>query len=248
MKIALVSQARVGSTRFPEKVLKTFGEYSLLEIHLKNALRSSLATNFIVATTEEAKAYLIEEQAVANGWECFKGSTHDVLERFYYAVVSLKPNYIVRITADCPLIQPEVIDDLINFAKKNQFDYASTSENFPDGIDVEIFTWEILEAAFNSAQLMSEREHVTPWIRTNAFFKGFLEPKTDRFKNVRLTVDEIEDFFCIEKLIQRFQANKVWTDYASFIIENPDLFGNQSIQRNEGYKKSLIKDYKIKNG
>jgi spore coat polysaccharide biosynthesis protein SpsF len=248
MRVAIVTQARVGSTRLPSKVLKVIGESSLLEIHLDNAKRSKLATDFIVATTNEPNAFLIEEKAKAHDWICYKGSTNDVLARFYLACERIKPDYIVRITSDCPLVQPDVIDELINYCLKNQLDYASTSENFPDGVDAEIFTLEILDSAFNKAKLNSEREHVTPWIRNNAAKKGLLEPETEEFKDVRLTVDEIDDFNCIELLIEQFQTDKKWTDYAKFVIENPDFFKNQGIQRNEGYAKSLLNDRESNNG
>ena len=248
MRVAIVTQARVGSTRLPSKVLKVIGESTLLEIHLENAKRSRIATDFIVATTNEPNAFIIEEKAIAHDWNCYKGSTNDVLARFYFACDNVKPDYIVRITSDCPLVQPNVIDDLINFCINNQLEYASTSENFPDGVDAEIFTWEILGSAFNKAKLNSEREHVTPWIRNNAANKGFLEPETDKFKDVRLTVDEIEDFYCVKMLIERFGKDNNWQDYANFIIENPEFFKNQDIQRNEGYFKSLLNDKESNNG
>ena len=248
MKVAVVTQARVGSTRLPAKVLKVIGDLTLLDIHLENAKKSKLATHFIVATTEEANAYLIEEMAISQGWSCYKGSTNDVLARFYFACEQTKPDYIVRITSDCPLVQPDVIDELIDYIKTNQLDYASTSENFPDGVDAEIFTWEMLDLAFNNAKLISEREHVTPWIRLNTTKKGLLEPETDEFKDVRLTVDEIEDFNCIEMLIERFGTNKNWKEYAQSIIKNPEHFTNQGIQRNEGYAKSLLNDRELNNG
>jgi spore coat polysaccharide biosynthesis protein SpsF len=248
MRVAIVTQARVGSTRLPSKVLKVLGESTLLEIHLDNAKRSKLATAFIVATTDETSAFLIEEKAKAQNWICFKGSTNDVLARFYHACENLKPDYIVRITSDCPLVQPDLIDDLINYASKNQLEYASTSENFPDGVDAEIFTWEMLDLAFNKAKLTSEREHVTPWIRNNASQKGFLQPETNEFKDIRLTVDEIEDFNCIQALIERLGTDKKWTEYVKFVVGNPEFFKNQGIQRNEGYAKSLLNDKLTNNG
>lgn len=248
MKVAVVTQARVGSSRLPSKILKKIGENTLLEIHLSNAKKSKLPTHFIVATTVEPNAFLIEEIAALKGWNCYRGSTDDVLARFYKASKEINPNYIVRITSDCPLVQPKIIDKLIELVIKNKFDYASTSGNFPDGIDAEIFTWEMLELAYHNARLKSEREHVTPWIRNNANNKGILEPEKAEFKDVRLTVDEAEDFICIELLIERLGPDKNWKEYSQFVIENPEYFKNQSILRNEGYAKSLLNDEEVKNG
>jgi spore coat polysaccharide biosynthesis protein SpsF len=248
MKVAVVTQARVGSTRLPSKVLKAIGDRTLLDIHLENAKKSRLATHFIVATTDEADAYLIEEMAISQGWSCYQGSTNDVMARFYFACEHIKPDHIIRITSDCPLVQPDAIDELISYTLTNKLDYASTSENFPDGVDAEIFTWEMLELAFKSSKLLSEREHVTPWIRNNAAKKGLLEPETEEFREVRLTVDEIEDFKCIEMLIERFGSDKNWKEYAKFVIDNPEYFKNQGIQRNEGYSKSLLNDRELNNG
>jgi spore coat polysaccharide biosynthesis protein SpsF len=248
MIVAVVTQARVGSSRLPSKVLKKIGENTLLEIHLSNAKKSKLSTHFIVATTVEPNAFLIEEKASLEGWDCYRGSMDDVLSRFYESSKEIRPDYIVRITSDCPLVQPKIIDELIELAINNKFEYASTSENFPDGVDSEIFTWEMLELANSNALLKSEREHVTPWIRKNAGHKGELEPETNEFKDVRLTVDEIDDFKCLDFLIERFGADKNWKEYSKFVKENPEYFKNQSIMRNEGYAKSLLNDGQIKNG
>lgn len=242
MKIAVVTQARIGSSRLPEKVLKTIGGRSILDIHLENAKKSLLATDFVVATTEEANVHLIEGVAISQCWSFYKGSTNDVLGRFYCACEPIEPNYIVRITSDCPLVQPLVIDKLISFVLNNRLDYASTSENFPDGVDAEMFTWDMLQLANKGAMLNSEREHVTPWIRNNTSQKGLLEPETNIYKDVRLTIDEIEDFKCFELLNNQFGTDKDWKVYAQFVAENPLLFKNQRIQRNEGYAKSLLND------
>ena len=248
MKIAIVTQARVGSTRLPEKILREIGNKTLLEIHLHNAQKSKSATHFFVATTDEPNAHVIEKIAQGCEWSCYRGSTSDVLARFFYAVESLKPDYIVRITSDCPFVQPRVIDDLIDYCSKNELDYAATSENFPDGVDVEILTLNMLELAFQHAQLASEREHVTPWIRKNAQKQGLLEPEIDSFKDVRLTVDEINDFFCIERLYEEYGYEEHWKVYSEYVFKHPEFFENQKIQRNEGYTKSLINDSKLKNG
>jgi spore coat polysaccharide biosynthesis protein SpsF len=244
MKIAIVTQARVGSIRLPEKVLKKIGDCTLLEIHLRNASNIAIISEYIVATTDETNAFLIEDEAQKLRWKCYKGSVSDVLSRFYFATEKLNVDFVIRITSDCPFVQPEIITNIIKYAIDYNLDYASTSENFPDGVDVEVFTMKMLKSAFENAQLLSEREHVTPWIRENAKNKGLLEPSIDYYKDVRLTVDEMYDFECIETLMLHLGPSANWIDYSKFILDNPNLFKNQKIKRNEGYLKSLLNDKK----
>src|SRR5687767_2263229 len=109
MKVVAVTQARFGSSRLPGKVLKKAGDETLLAIHLKRVLRSKLIDRLIVATTEEPEAVAIEAIAKENGCPVYKGSMNDVLDRYYHAVKDIHPDYVVRITSDCPLIDARVI-------------------------------------------------------------------------------------------------------------------------------------------
>lgn len=251
LNIIFISQARVGSTRFPEKVLQEVDSgLSMLALHLQRLKQSQFYSKIIVATTFEEKSEKIEKIAASEGVFSFKGSTDDVLDRFYQAAKDHQPDYIVRVTSDCPFIDANLIDDVISFAVKNNFDYASNTltEDFPDGQDVEVIRWSSLEKAWNDAKLTSEREHVTPYIRKNSDFKGGTLFKTgnysakNKYSKLRMTVDEPKDLQAIQTLIKNLGTKKTWIEYSEFILNNPEMFNNQKIIRNEGYFKSLQND------
>ena len=244
MSVALITQARFGSTRLPGKVLKTINGKSLLSMHLENAKRAKLVDHFMVATTNEAESNLIQAEAEKCGWSAFQGSTDDVLNRFYESVKIINPTWVVRITSDCPLVQASLIDDIISEAISKDCDYINTSLDFPDGVDVEVFKFEMLTKANQEAKLLSEREHVTPWIRKQAAKTVTFEAQTYMYKDVRLTVDEWADFECMERLIDKFGYEAHWEVYANYVSKNPELFRNQTITRNEGYLKSIEKESK----
>lgn len=249
-KTIIVTQARIGSSRFPEKVLQTLGDSTLLGVHLERLKKSKMASQIIVATTHENKSDQIINIAHQAGVEAFQGSTDDVLDRFYQATVKYSPDYVVRVTSDCPLIDADLIDEVIKMTLENNLDYCSNAliENFPDGQDVEVFTFEALEEAWRTATLLSDREHVTPFIRKNTdfnqgeLFKAMNYPAPDNFNQVRMTVDEPADLETVAVLIEHLGADKDWNIYTDYILNHGQELKNQNIIRNEGYLKSLNKD------
>jgi spore coat polysaccharide biosynthesis protein SpsF (cytidylyltransferase family) len=251
-KVIILTQARIGSTRFPQKVLKKIGEESLLSIHLKRLKKSENASKIVVATTFENESDKIVEIAMLENVEAVKGSTDDVLDRFYQAAKNEKPDFVVRVTSDCPLIDHRLIDQVIEMTVQNNLDYGSNIlvEEFPDGQDIEVIKWSALEKAWLEAKLPSEREHVTPYIRKNTdfnggtLFKAMNFPANANYNQVRMTVDEPSDLDTIDLLITNLGTDKSWKVYADYIVENPEVFENQKIIRNEGYIKSLQKDDK----
>jgi spore coat polysaccharide biosynthesis protein SpsF (cytidylyltransferase family) len=251
MKILAITQARIGSTRFPAKILKMIHGESLLEIHLRRILESKLITKLKVATTIEPEACKIVEISNKLNVEVYQGSVNNVLDRFYQTALPEAPNWIVRLTSDCPLIDFIEIDRVIHFAIANDLDYASNTlkPTFPDGIDVEVFKFSALEKAFKEARLTSEIEHVTPYIWKNSTYKKNNLFKSDcvindvDYSSVRLTVDTLEDFMVIEKLIELIGTDKRWIDYVKLLQSNPDIQKiNEHFTRNEGYKKSILND------
>lgn len=238
-RIVVVTQARLGSSRLPGKVLMPVCELNMLETHLLNAGRCKTATDLIVASTWETDSQNIKQVADDCGWHFFQGSTNDVLDRYYTAVKSLEPDIVVRITSDCPLVQPDLIDLVVKKLLHTSSEYVSTSLEFPDGIDVEAFTFASLQRAWTKAYLSSDREHVTPFIRRMADHHVLLEPDTTLYKDVRLTVDELEDIFCIRHLVSLFGWERNWKVYSDYVLKHPTEFQNQGIIRNEGYIRSL---------
>jgi spore coat polysaccharide biosynthesis protein SpsF len=253
MNILAITQARIGSTRFPEKILKTIEGVSLLEMHLRRIQKSKLLTKIKVATTIEPDADKIVSIASKLGIDVYKGSIDNVLERFYNAAKVEQPDYIVRLTSDCPLIDPIEIDKVIEYAISHKLDYVSNTlkPTFPDGIDVEIFTFSALEKAYKEATIKSEIEHVSPYIWKNSSFMGGTIFQSDcvmnaeDFSDYRLTVDTQEDFQIIERLVGLLGFDKPWSEYVKVIQEHSDIQKlNDMYTRNEGYQKSLDNDNK----
>lgn len=244
MKIVGITQARVGSTRLPGKILLRIKDKTLLQYHLQRAAQSVTVEDWIVATTNEEGSDQIVTIADSCHIKAFKGDTHNVLKRFYDALKGSHADYIVRITSDCPLIDPELIDKVVTHAVSNNLDYCSTSNTYPDGMDVEVFRFSVLEECYHKATLPSDKEHVTPYIRRNAKAEHSFSDCSEDFSAVRLTVDEPEDFNTIQRVIEELGINESWNTYARFIVANPSLFKNQQIIRNEGYLKSKENDSK----
>ncbi|MBA2328509.1 MAG: aminotransferase class III-fold pyridoxal phosphate-dependent enzyme, partial [Flavisolibacter sp.] len=251
MKIIAITQARYGSSRLPGKVLKKIGDQTLLAIHLKRAKRSKLIDKLIVATTTEPESETIQQIAIEQGCSVYKGSLNDVLDRFYGAASPEKPDYVVRITSDCPLIDAEIIDDIITTCTTKDVDYCSNTldPTFPDGMDVEVFKFSALEKAWKEADLQSDREHVTSYIWRNStakggnVFKSINYSGVSDYSHIRLTVDESSDFDLISNLVGLLGDDKKWMYYVMYIDDHKDLMEqNAHLNRNEGFMKSLSQD------
>lgn len=251
MKIIAITQARIGSSRLPGKVLKIVDGVPLLQIHLERLLLSKKIDSIKVATTHEPEVSAIYNIADKLGIRYYSGSMDDVLDRYYKAAKGERADYIVRITSDCPLVDGAVVDELIEFAVTNKLEYASNAliPTFPDGMDVEIFTFKALESAWHQATTPSDREHVTPYIWRNSTFKGgrlFVSDNLEsggNFGHLRLTVDEAVDLELITLLISKLGTKASWRDYVAYLENHHDIRQiNQHIHRNEGYLKSLKKD------
>lgn len=250
IETVIVTQARLGSTRLPGKVMLKVEGDELLRIHLDRLKKSKLAEKVLVATTTNEQDQLIADKANEWGMECYRGSEDDVLDRFYQAVKDDKPKWVVRVTSDCPLLDPKLIDAVIAFAQVNDIDYCANIiiENYPDGQDVEVFKFDALEKAWKEAKTRSDREHVTPYIRNNtdikggALFKGLNFPAQEDHSSIRMTVDEPRDFELMEALIKEKGTSCTWKEYVACIIESKLYELNSSIQRNEGFYKSLKED------
>lgn len=257
MKVLAITQARYGSTRLPAKILKVVNGQTLLEIHLRRIMQAKTIDKLKIATTDEEGAKYIVEVADKVGVEYFKGSVDDVLARFYGTAASEKPDYVIRLTSDCPLIDPKVIDDIVTYAINHDYDYVRTDDkSFPDGLDTEVIKFSALEKAYNEADMKSEREHVTPYIWKNGtaeggtLFKSYKVPNKEGVYNpndYRITIDEPEDFEVIKNLIENLGTDKYWKVYIDYLLEHKEIYAiNSKFSYNEGLAKSFANDSKIK--
>lgn len=254
MKVLAITQARYGSTRLPAKILKEVNGQTLLEIHLKRILQAKTIDKLKIATTDEEGSKFIVEVADKVGVEYFKGSVEDVLSRFYGTAEFEKPDYVIRLTSDCPLIDPNVIDGVVTFALKHpEYDYVHTdAKSFPDGVDTEVMKFSAIEKAYKEANLKSEREHVTPYIWKNGTAEGGVIFNTYNYPNpegeynaddYRITIDEPEDFEVIKALIENLGIEKGWKDYIDYLLDHKELYAiNSRFANNEGYAKSIAND------
>lgn len=257
MKVLAITQARYGSTRLPAKILKEVNGQTLLEIHLRRILQSKSIDKLKIATTDEEGSKFIVAVADKVGVEYFKGSVEDVLSRFYGTAASEKPDYVIRLTSDCPLIDPSVIDDVVSFAVAHDYDYVRTDpKSFPDGLDTEVMKFSALEKAYKEANMTSEREHVTPYIWKNGTAEGGEMFKSYKLQNklgdydaniYRITIDEPEDFEVLKSLIEALGTERSWKEYIDYLGTHPEIKSlNSKFGYNEGYDKSINNDKVIK--
>ena len=241
--ILAIVQARMSSTRLPGKILKDVNGKQLIEILLHRVSQSKKIDKIILATSENPENDGLADFVEQLGYEVFRGSEDDVLGRYYQAAKFHHPDSVVRITGDCPLIDPQLVDNVIELFEQHEVDYASNTEppTFPDGLDTEIFSFKALEYAFKLAEKPSEREHVTPFIRTNAKFRRINFSNETDLSEERWTVDDPEDFEVIENVVNHFAPNLdyTWRDVLELKKSHPEYFeANKGIKRNEGTEMS----------
>jgi glutamate-1-semialdehyde 2,1-aminomutase len=255
MNVLLITQARMGSTRLPGKVLKEISGKTLLQIHLERLSKSKEIDQILVATTDKQEDNQISALVKKLGYSVYCGSESDVLDRYYKAAKPYSPEWVVRVTADCPLIDASLVDEVIRFTRLHKAEYGTNTlvEHFPDGQDVEVFKFSALETAWKETQVPSDREHVTPYIRKNSSqlggtkFTSINYPSSENYSRIRMTVDEPKDFELIRLIIEDQGTDKTWKEYSEYIIQNDLTAVNANIIRNEGYLKSLKKDNNVKN-
>lgn len=257
MIIAII-QARMNSTRLPGKIMMSVRNKPLLHYVINQVLQSKKINKIIIATTNSSQDDQIVKFVDSYGIEVFRGSEEDVLDRYYQCAKKYNSDIIVRITSDCPLIDPNLIDKCITKFKKNQFDYFSNVHKkdgnkwiyhlsgFPLGFAVEVFTFTALEKAWNSAKKLSEREHVTLYVLNNpTFFKIGNMENYDDYSDIHLAVDHKVDFDLVKTVIEHFPDNVIFNleKIVTFLNKNPKLkLMNSNIKFNEGYLKSLKED------
>jgi len=240
MKPVAIIQVRMGSTRLPGKVLKKLNGISVLECLCDQLNYSRLLNDKIIATTSNSEDDVIVNFCESKGIKCFRGSVNDVLDRYHKCAKKFSINTIIRITSDCPLMDPQVVDDVIDFYLKNSYDYVNNfyKRTYPNGNDVEIFSLKVLEKVWEKATKPSEREHVTPYIYNNPdeFSLGWIENK-ENLSEFHWTVDRKEDLIFVQKIFKKISKRPIlMKDIIDVIKDDPSLLEiNKNTNPNEGY-------------
>lgn len=248
--ILAILQARVTSSRLPGKVMLPLLGQPMLARQLERVRRATLIDQLMVATSvdgsDDPLALLCDQLGVA----CHRGQLDDVLDRFYQAGLPYRPEHIVRLTGDCPLADPDLIDRVIRLCLESGCDYVSNGTapaTFPDGLDVEVMRFSALEQAWCEARLPSEREHVTPFIyhHPERFRLAQYRNPVD-LSHLRWTVDEAADFTLVRIVYETLYPQQPDFDTSAILHlldARPELVTlNTDHQRNEGYAKSLLHD------
>lgn len=233
------------STRLPGKVLMHVMGRPLLSYQIERLRFSKKIKEIIIATTTNTEDDPIATLAHKEGLQVYRGSESDVLDRYYQAAKEYNAENIMRLTADCPLIDPEVCDQVADYYFNSKLDYVYTGETFAEGLDCEIFSFSAIKKACKNAQKKSEREHVTLYFRNHPelFQSKQIQNDNDDSK-YRITVDQKEDYLVVKAIIENLYStnNKYFTiaEIKSFLDSHPKIFAiNKNIGRNEGLLKSL---------
>ena len=228
MKIVAIVQARMGSSRLPGKVLKDIHGRTMLARVVRRALRSALIDKLVVATTEKKADDAIVSECDSLGISCFRGSEDDVLDRYYQAARTFSADCIVRITSDCPLIDAEIIDRVVQAFLDNGPDYASNTieSTYPRGQDVEVFTFDALKKAWCEASADFQHVHATPYIYQHPEQFRMLSVTGDEDESRhRWTVDTKEDLALIRAVYGKINRDDLfsWRDVLELFRKEPNL-------------------------
>ncbi|MEX6780042.1 aminotransferase class III-fold pyridoxal phosphate-dependent enzyme [Limnospira fusiformis] len=239
MKTLAIVQARMGSTRFPNKVMRPISGVPMIGLLLQRLAQAKRVDKIILATSVKNINQSLVSYVANLGYEVYQGSEDDVLDRYYQVASIYQPEIVVRITGDCPLIDSEVVDNAISMFESSNIDYLSnvSPPTYPDGLDVEVFSFTALAQAWQEARQAQEREHVTPYIRESAKFKLLNITHPENCANRRWTVDEPEDFEVVKNVFEYFAPRHdfSWLEVLRLEQQHPELFtANQHLVRNEG--------------
>jgi glutamate-1-semialdehyde 2,1-aminomutase len=239
MKVVAIVQARMGSTRFPNKVMMPICGVPMIELLLCRLEKSKELDQIVIATSIDEHNISLVTHVRNLGYACEQGSEDDVLDRYIHTARAHQADVVVRITGDCPLVDPGLVDQVIRAFKVTNVDYFSNIDppTYPDGLDVEVFTFKALEKANIETTESFDREHVTPYLRKAGKFKTKAIQHSKDLSALRWTVDEYNDFEVIEKVFRHFHPKKdfTWGDILALQNQDPEIFNsNQHITRNEG--------------
>lgn len=238
MKIAALIQARMGSTRLPGKVLMGLNGKPVLWHVVDRLRRSVLLNQIIIATTTDPKDDAIQAFCQLEGVDFFRGSEDDVLDRYYRAATHFKADQIVRITSDCPLIDPVIVDSVIRKHLDSKADYSSNTlkRTFPRGLDVEVFSFLALARASREAKEISDREHVTPYFYKHPELFRLISVEAADFlrrPDIRICVDTKEDLELARLIYRELKSTPMGLkEIVAFFNDNPEsLKINAAVQQ-----------------
>jgi len=244
----IIIQARTGSNRFARKVLAKIENKPMIWYSIERIKRVPGIKQVVLATTKNSQDEVLLKIAKNCDILSFKGKTYDVLDRYYQCALEFDADPIVRITGDCPLMDSTIIKKMLEKFNKSNYDYISNifPPTFPDGLDIEIFSFKTLEKVRHNVKLRSDKEHVTSYIRNHPKeFKIFNYENTKDLSNLRWTVDEKQDLVFVKRIYKKMKPkiNFSMKSVLKIISKEPNISKiNSKISRNEGYNKSLKKD------
>ncbi|MBI5728449.1 MAG: glycosyltransferase family protein [Candidatus Magasanikbacteria bacterium] len=249
MRIVGIIQARMGSTRLPGKMMMDLAGEPVIAWVVRRAQKSRRVDEWRLATTTDQSDDVLVKWAQANHLSAFRGSVDDVLDRFYRTAKAAAAENVVRVTGDCPLLDPLVVDDAVNahIAAGAQYTSNTHPATYPDGLDVEVFSFAALTRAWQEAEKSSEREHVTPyiWKHPELFTIKNVVYKTD-LSDRRWTLDTPEDYAFLRLVaeeIKRRGSRENLTETLAIVTEHPKWQAmNRHLERNEGYQRSVQSD------
>jgi glutamate-1-semialdehyde 2,1-aminomutase len=228
MKVLAIVQARMGSTRLPDKVMKSICGVPMIELLLRRLARAKEVNQIIVATSVDERNLPLVAHVQSLGYACEQGSENNVLDRYVQAARAHHADMVVRITGDCPLIDPELVDEVIRGFKAANVEYFSNINppTYPDGLDIEVFTLAALERASFETTDSYDREHVTPYLRKPGKFNIQSMQHGEDLSTLRWTVDEPSDFEVIEKVFEYFypKTDFTWGDVFTLQKRHPEIF------------------------
>ena len=246
--IAAILQARMSSTRLPGKVMKKILGKPMILLQIERILRAEKLDNLVVATSEHKSDDEIQELCRKNNIDCYRGSLNDLLDRYYKAATEFKVESIVRLTADDPLVDPILIDSMIDKFKSSQYDLMTNSifPTYPEGLDLTILSYKILKESWKLANLEYQREHVVPYAleKEDKYNIYHFKQKIDK-SHLRWTVDYKEDLKFIRKVYKKlYKKDKLFlTEDVYTLLETDASLQkiNSKYIRNEGLMKSMEK-------
>ena len=228
-EIFILIQARITSKRFPNKILEKIGNKIVLDLIYKRLSNIKQKKKIFFIIPNNKKNQELKRFLVKRNYKFFTGSENNVLKRYFLAAKTLKAVHIMRVTSDCPLIEPNLLNLMIKKYLKSNYDLVSNffpKKSYPDGFDAEIFNYKALAYAFKNAKTKYEKEHVTPFIQKNGKFRIFNVINKIDYSKLRVTLDYKRDLKKLNEIYKRlnFNENLSFFDIIKLYKKKPEIF------------------------